>query len=215
MEIPSLENTLETKRQIIILKDMKKLIEQIRKISGVKTVESAGENMAVVVFEKQKKLILTSDDGVPLYEGQEVYLVPFKQPVWKGHNLLCIYPDTIAPLEDGEYWCPRYKRFSTEQAAKDWIASQKPESLNPKELVDGNIYVSHSPLFEFRIIRIKSCNDTGRMRLYSQMRIQNENEDYWGSTDGFIHGFLRHATDEEKKRLIKAEVEHGYFHELR
>ena len=53
MEIPSLENTLETKRQIIILKDMKKLIEQIRKISGVKTVESAGENMAVVVFEKQ------------------------------------------------------------------------------------------------------------------------------------------------------------------
>jgi len=209
MEIPSLENTLETKRQIIILKDMKKLIEQIRKISGVKTVESAGENMAVVVFEKQKKLMLTSDDGVPIYEGQEVYLVPFKQPVWEGHNLLCIYPDTIAPLEDNEYWCPRYKRFSTEQAAKDWIASQKPESLKPEYLVSGEIYVSNDPL-DIRIIRI-NCVKDGLFMLKSQLL--SDGKFFKGGVFSVTETI--NATVNQKKALILAEVNNGYFHELR
>lgn len=123
--------------------DMKEIIKQIEKIKGVKTVEPAGENMAVVVFE-----------------------------------------------------------------------AEQPESLSVDELVDGGIYVDEGDEeFKYRIIRFKAIKSSNSIILISQLICGKEY--YFGAENYHFGKYIRQATPAEKQTLIRAEIEHGYFHELR
>jgi len=90
---------------------MKNLVKQIRKIKGVVTVEPAGENMTVVVFEpNQPKEYLTSVD-VGLGESSTA----FTKITQDEFLQMLEYENTMAII--------------------------KPKSLKPEELVYGEIYV--------------------------------------------------------------------------
>lgn len=121
---------------------MKPIIEQIREIKGVVTVEKAGDGMAVVVFE--------------------------------------------AP-------------------------SKEPKSLKPEELVDGEIYADRYSEKYCNIFRFR--DETSRV--YSVFNTENGIFSSHSSCYLSFSDIIRPATLSEKQTLILAEVENGYFHNLK
>lgn len=154
------------------------------------------------------EVVLVSDDGVNLYEGDMFYMVPFVNPVHTGHELLEVYPDIVVPLRETERWNKNYKRFSTWQAAKNWIADNTP-TLKIEQLVNGDIYTD---IEDGRIIRFKNIAGTYTLGLYSQLLKRGV---FFTGTGSYCYDVLRRATKEEKQSLIRAEVANGYFHGIR
>ena len=96
----------------------------------------------------------------------------------------------------------------------EWDAFNKPKSLSPDELVDGKIYVDED---NGRVVRFNKIKNGCAISLYSQKCIEGT---YYNSLNGYgknyhYRGLFRHATPSEAQSLIRAEIEHGYFHELR
>jgi len=150
---------------------MKNVIEQIRKIKGVVTVEKAGENMAVVVFEPKPK-----DNG------------------W---HVSKIFIDDLKPM--------------SEETAKKLLDVFKPKSLTPEELVDGRIYVDQYSKDWCNIFRFHDQQS----RVYSILN--TDNGLYSGHSSCYLSysDMIRHATPSEAQTLIRAEVEHDFFFELK
>jgi len=74
---------------------------------------------------KEEKPLLIMDDDVPLFDNQDFYLVPIAQPICSDHKLFGIYKTRFeGDFGDGKPSIS-YKRFSTKQAAQDWIERQK------------------------------------------------------------------------------------------
>lgn len=80
---------------------MKQVIEQIKKLSGVKLVESAGENMAVVVFEPETQDWIANVFKALNFIEPPQYLKP--EELVKGE----IYADEY----DGEVFVFRFKKI--------------------------------------------------------------------------------------------------------
>ena len=217
---------------------MKNIIKQIEKIKGVVTVEKAGENMAVVVFEPKKpdmfwwnmdfglgestttfwkvpnkedipEPIFTTEDGVNLYNREDCCVwvsiddfrygnQPFIHEAMSGHTNL--------------------KYFSKEAAALKWIEENKPKkSLSPDELVDGRIYVDEGrsmQVFRFKKCIVGNANNRTFIAIYSHLYVGG-NFCYGDICIDPSNKTCRPATPSEAQSLIRAEIEHGYFHELK
>ena len=197
------------------------IIKQIQKIAGIKTVEIAGKDMAVVVFDgEERKPLFITEDGVEIFEGDPFYVVI------KAELILLSWS---YPAESIEFKASKKSKalygealFSTKEAAQAYVQKQKPDqpkSLRPEELVDGEIYYSrednNSWLFRFSCMITDDRVSANYAKSYSMI-------DHWG---GFsIGGNLvfsdrirtcRPATLLEKQQLIAEEVKHNYFHELK
>ena len=90
-------------------------------------------------------------------------------------------------------------------------SEEKPKSLKPEELVEGEIYVDTEGIQSPRIIRFMRIFDDIRIDIYSQIMSTSR---YEGLTSGYRFDFLRPATLEEKQKLVKAEVNNGFFYKL-
>lgn len=161
------------------------------------------DNIQRIDKEARKPLFIT-EDGVEMFEGNKYWMVWYKNG-WE------FYPNAVTTSEE---LSDKTIRFSTEKAAKDWIAHQKPKSFKPEELVDGKIYVDETPRDGLpRIFRFKELKNQGGM-FYSQVLPDFRYLD--AATNYHFNGStIRPATLAEKQTLVKAEVEHGYFHELK
>ena len=92
---------------------------------------------------------------------------------------------------------------------KEWATVQpRPICLKPEELVEGEIYVDAKGEDD-RIVRFKDVS-MGYVRLYSQLL--RSGKFYLGG--GYPAGTIRPATLEEKQKLVKAEVNNGFFYKL-
>jgi len=187
---------------------MEQIIEQIRKIGGVKIVKPVGKDMVVVVFEAEKKNpIFVTEDGVEYFKNTcrcwWVDLRDFRVGVqpYIGSNLY-------------EQHC-EFKFFSTKQAAEAYIAEQnKSTSLKPEELVDGEIYVQKHENGDVFPFRFKDYKFESQLNYYSMATCGKPFWDDWcASGDDEIT--IRTATILEKQQLIKAEIEHDFYFELR
>jgi len=213
----------------IINEPMKNVIEQIRKIKGVVTVEKSGENMAVVVFEPKPKRVAVECENQKQFE---FVWSKTNEPSLNGTEFgsKCIMGDgrytTIdlkknEGMQDAEYFkqrkfnvIPFTKYIFDYDIVNEWSAFNKPKSLTPEELVDGRIYVDKS---NGRIVRFNKIKNECTISLYSQKCMEGA---YYNSINGcgksyHYRGSFRLATPSEAQSLIIAEIEHGYFHELK
>lgn len=209
---------------------MENIIKQIRKIKGVMTIEKAGENMAVVVLEpipqkiavrctNQKQFefvwINTNDSELKL-NGTEY-----------GSKCICDdgYYNTIDLERNGGmqdldwfksagYKVITFGRYlDNYNLRNEWVDYSKPKSLSPDELVDGKIYVDEDEdypnVFRFKKPVVKFAKYASYSRLFSS------DECFEVGMYSIAPKGIRPATPSEAQSLIRAEIEHGYFHELR
>ena len=89
------------------------------------------------IIPEKKKPIFTTEDGVDVFEGDSYYFISYFGSVVPSEA-------HVTNLTDGT------KRFSTQQAAQDWIEKQKPALLEAdlikeakeRGLIDGATYLS-------------------------------------------------------------------------
>jgi len=238
---------------------MKTIIEQIKKIGGVITVEPAGENMAVVVFEAGKsdilcdtfdqqkflkgigakgimsrffdqKIISFSDyiSQNNLKSEWEKWLINqatrrgFKKGITHGgYTDQCqyeitgeIYLNSIGLSSQGDaglIYCTQDGKWAT------IIPEEKPTSLKPEELVDGEIYIFddvHSHVFRYANRNIQNNGDGRFISLYSHL--YDDGSFRYGSIClGIDKGIILPATISEKQTLIRAEIANRYFYNLK
>jgi len=216
---------LEVHNELNKNEPMKNIIKQIEKIKGVVTVEKAGENMAVVVFEpKQEKwagreyVECTTEEQFEFVKGKTGLMDPASISYWVKYPCVStdgkdcfssqMFPERAHRIIDfGKY-------VSNRNLKGEWREFSKPKSLSPDELVDGKIYVDGK---DERTIRVKSLSRKGVLDLYSQHIPNFNNGGSLNSTSTYclIESKLREATVEEKKSHIKFEIERDYFHELK
>lgn len=192
------------------------IINQIRSIGGVKTVEMAGEGICVVEFWAEKKN-LTQSEII-----EEAIKRGFVKGVkHRGVSGLCefeitddlhfyggsLYGGQAGCIYDGNTWAKIVK-------------PQKPKSLKPEELVDGGIYAlaqypEITTLFRFHNIGIYS--DTSRINVIHGYSFFTDKcfceQGNYAFDDTSLH--CRPATLPEKQTLIKAEIENGFYYELK
>lgn len=92
-------------------------------------IKIEGEIWAVKgVFEKINPPLLTSEDGVDLYEGDEFYIVEdFKLSEWDVTKHKNHFDRRIFIADILSFPLPKGKPFSTKEAALDWIEAKKPK----------------------------------------------------------------------------------------
>lgn len=207
----------------IINEPMKNVIEQIRKIKGVVTVEKVGENMFVGIFEPKKEPLegrqyvkCTTEkefEFVKIHTGLDD---PSSFDYWYKYPCVCVNGTDSFSSEAFPERAYRVIGFDTYLLlfllGDKWTAFNKPKSLTPEELVDGRIYVDEYSNEWCNIFRYAGSNDNNVFSMYSLFCTQNDRN----SLGGYLKStFIRHATPSEAQSLIRAEVEHGYFHELK
>lgn len=226
---------------------MKNIIEQIKKIEGVKTIEQAGKDMAVVVFEPEnkKQAVRCTTQYEWDFVNQVVHGGKIKTKFGGRWDTIDLTKQSVANNEwyfiNGYqiisfsefleqrglrkefvefFWTeaadvlnkptaqPDIKvTFSIDGKKVGQLSNAKIEPsahLKPEDLIEGEIYFAEKKgMCVESIFRYKCTN----------INIFDLN---LSSSSSFVHEQpIRHATPEEKQKLIKAEVEHGYFHELR
>lgn len=167
------------------------------------------DNIRVVKEEKRVPLFVT-EDGVEIFEkGKYFYLSTKLDEIFVVDSAIKYF------LSEG------IKRFSTEQAAKDWIATQKPKSLKPEELVDGEIYVAEEDgrlIFRHKSFRRYEGHE-GSVHCYTLIGfgLAGFSRETWTMIYSPVkpRRICRHATLSEKQTLIHTEVENGYYYELK
>lgn len=160
------------------------------------------DNIRVIKEEKRKPLFIT-EDGVEIFENEGYWIVS------KDHEEFISYFNTVPSVK---FLKKDTKRFSTKQAAEEWIATQKPKSLKPEELVDGEIYVLVVKN-DTRIFRFDRLNNSDLIVVHSQLL--DDGIFYNDGTWTYDNGFISIATLSQKQILIKKEIKNGYFHELK
>lgn len=204
---------------------MKKVIEQIRKIKGVVTVDKAGENMAVVVFESKKEpwqgrqyVKCTTEKEYEFVKNTTGLMEPSSIDFWVKYPCVstdgkdCFSSDTFP---ERAYRVIDFKDYlEIFLLESKWTAFNKPKSLTPEELVDGRIYVDEKCE---RVFRFQKLNGHKKASLYSQLIRNFSNGNCLNSTDGYLleDNKIRHASIDECKELIRFEIERNYFHELK
>jgi len=245
-----------------------KILEQLKKIEGIKTVELAGNNMAVVVFEEKKeKSVSVTIDGAENFKQQIYYIVNkyldiVQMPTYFGPE----FPDykSFSTFEEAQKYVDKQKGdllikeaeergfLKYEHKWKDgpvkpvcssldyieliygqyiiassnfdviwtsklgWaeiVKPEKPKSLRLEDLVDGEIYANITETLGLRITRVKGNSGNKVLRLYSEYIVRSG--DFLSQVDGYCFDFIRPATLEEKQKLVRAEVEHGFFFNLK
>lgn len=208
------------------IQKMENIIKQIRKIKGVMAVKKSGENMAVVVFEPKRRPIAVECTTEDQFNFMKEYLnmdITTDFSSWLGNPCF-----ELNRNESEFYGCfgsesgcfENFKILSFDTYLSDynsfkrWNEFIKPKSLSPDELVDGKIYVDED---NGRVVRFNKIKNGCAISLYSQKCIEGT---YYNSLNGYgknyhYRGLFRHATPSEAQSLILAEIEHGYFHELR
>lgn len=207
---------------------MKNIIEQIKKIEGVKTIEQAGKDMAVVVFEPEKKkqaVRCTTQyewdfvnkvvhggkietkfggrcpDGSGIYDTIRLDELGVQNQSWYRDNGYQVI--SFSEFLDQRGLVLEFTEFIYTVVADLFVKPKVSAHLNPDDLIEGEIYFA----------------EKGNQRVESIFRYKctNLNEQNFGKSKcPFVkYQPIRHATPEEKQKLIKAEVKHGYFHELR
>jgi len=180
---------------------------------------------ATIIPEEKKKPIFTTEDGVDVFNADVYYYIYGDGTIKK----------CVAQLS--EQYSEWIVRFSTKQAAKDWIERQQqpkvtdqarcgriltgtirellstPKSIKPEELVDGGIYVDEYKPNCTNTFRAGKDHRDGMSSVYSLLN----NETGRFSQIGYLHydNSIRPATLLEKQKLITEEVKNNYFHELR
>jgi len=204
---------------------MKNVIEQIRKIKGVVTVEKAGENMAVVVFEPKKQLWqgrqyvkCTTENEFEFVKNQNSLNSSSPFGDWAKYPCICVNGTDIFSSEAFPERECRVIGFDTYLLlfllGDKWSAFNKPKSLTPEELVDGKIYVDEA---NGRIVRFNKIKNKCTISLYSQKCVEGT---YYSSINGYgksyhCRGSFRPATPSEAQTLIRAEVANDFFFELK
>ena len=214
---------------------MKNIIKQIEKIKGVVTVEKAGENMAVVVFEGRPKPKLPEWAGreyvkctteveyefVKKQNGLNGY-DPFE--AWLKYPCVCVNGTDIfssEALPERAHRVIDFDRYLLFFGLRDkWNEANKPKSLSPDELVDGRIYVSEDNDCTFVMTyRYKSFGTqrVGGFTVNNYSCMVNSDKpsfNYWCEASAKKRT-CRPATPSEAQSLIRAEIANGYFHELK
>lgn len=88
----------------------------------------------------QRKPLLISEDGVPIYDGDKYFAVNL--------NEMRFYPSydcgyKLHKTDNVILYSDEYKAFSTKQAALEWIESQKPKHINVKLWSGHTASVTH------------------------------------------------------------------------
>jgi hypothetical protein len=119
-------------------------------------------------IEKTKQPLFTTKDGKDIYEGDKFY------GVWKSDFRI-----TEATAYNMRFWDENALRFSTEQAAKDWIVNNKPiislndvkkiqdkcKFQNREDREDEDYYVAYTSLVEDllkQLVAQKTSNGNNR-----------------------------------------------------
>jgi len=193
----------------------KVLFEQIKERKGIIEVYAlpGTDNMGVFVFDKEitdgpsflgcaesSKPIFTTENGVDVFEGDDFFIVntsTFEFDEWiedeeSGHSFTAAKSSCKPGLNE--------KIFSTREAAEKWIEENRPVGL-----VRGEIYADYDP-GDVRIIRVKKNKPGTTIEIYSQFCISSD-LGFFGGSDFYNFGKIKPATTEQKKKLIKAEVE--------
>ena len=93
---------------------------------------------------------------------------------------------------------------------KEWATVElKPKSLKPEDLVEGEIYFDDDGE-NSSIFRFKTINGYAYPLFYSRIFDGEYIVGWWC----IRYNFLRPATLEEKQKLVKAEVNNGFFYKL-
>ena len=112
----------------------------ISEVSGIEKFE-INPNIGLIVhynlgmsllenLEHQKQVILITENGVGLFEGDKYWFI-WKNSPCKGQYVNTIYKGTIEPLEIDSFWSENAVFFSIEDSAKEWIKqNEKIYSLN-------------------------------------------------------------------------------------
>ena len=139
------------------------LINQIKALKGVKEVTLINE-MAVVVFEPRKP-VLTTDDGVDLFDG-DIYFIVNK--ITNERSQIMAKKDVILSAD--------IIRFSTPESAQKWIDEQKkpkPIYTDPEdgtEFFDGDkCFYFMKGICEVRQSRVENVDIKCGNELYSKI----------------------------------------------
>lgn len=197
---------------------MKNVIEQIRKIKGVKTVEATGEGMAVVVFEGKLKNIAVKCETEQQFEFVKLktnndILKPFDQ--W--HGFPCVEIDGGCTGAKSPYMMELnvilFMAYILDNGLlREWESfTLKPKSLSPDELVDGKIYVDEDEIYP-NIFRFKK-QKYGQCSSYS--RLFTNDGTFYLNEDLILPKGIHSATPSEAQTLIRAEVANDFFFELK
>ena len=170
---------------------------------GYESVISFLENWDNIRMIKEEKPLFITEDGVEIFENEGYWIVS------KDHEEFISYFNTVPSVK---FIKKDTKRFSTKQAAEEWIAAQKPKSLKPEDLVDGEIYVL-AVKNDTRIFRFDRLNNSDLIVVHSQLL--DDGIFYNDGTWTYDNGFISIATLSQKQILIKKEIKNGYFHELK
>jgi hypothetical protein len=92
-----------------------------------------------------------------------------------------------------------------------WATVIKEELLNVEDLINEGIYVYKGTRHNF-VFRLKSVS-TNALNVYGSYDTTDK-EYFTGGFFSFHGDGILKATDDEKKTLIKLEVDNDYFHEL-
>ena len=168
-----------------------------------------GETWAEII-----KPLFKTEDGVDIYEGDIFYVVrknEFAFLEWDKNisdrplstRQFCASKKTLK--EDNELF------FSSEAAARAWI-----DTHQPLELVEGEIYTVNDACLELTwIFRFKKlrASEEGTAHYWSMVGENMFELNDWITYDD-PNRTCCPSSLEEKKKLITAEVNNGYFHKL-
>lgn len=102
----------------------------------------------------------------------------------------------------------------------EWVYYNKPKSLSPHELVNGKIYVAYQDDSIIVIFRYKQLLqilfEDVQVNCYSYVGLDADSFkiNSWACCSS-KNRICRNATPSEAQSLIRSEIEHGYFHELK
>ena len=103
-------------------------------------------------IEKYREVILTTFDGVELFDQDIYYFIWLNKPA-HGQEINKVYKKIVRPLEEDASWSSEAVFFSTEESAEEYILMNKPTlSLNDLLSVwcnnkDFDVY-KESPIFQ-------------------------------------------------------------------
>lgn len=206
---------------------MKNIIKQIEKIKGVVTVEKAGENMAVVVFEANPKSQEWAGREYVECKTKEQFEFIKKQNElnhrsqfedWGKYPCVCVNGTEIfssEALPERAHRVIDFDKYVLFFGLRDkWKEASKPKSLSPDELIDGKIYVMEGQSVHVFRYKNQKVDDSSFVSHYS----------YKCDNVKFMTGqicvyqsdrILRPATPSEAQSLIRTEIANNYFHELK
>jgi hypothetical protein len=192
-----------------------KILDKINSIDGVLLayVGNVHKTEVIIVELKPPKPVLISHDGIAMFDGDECF------PLHSGQ--LPIFDNNAPWIVGRNFLNGPWQVFSTAQARNKYLESLKPKSLQPSELIDGEIYICQDNwikiIFRFKSIR-SQIPPLIELNCYSNARIDNNSnkELHLNTWIGTNKREILYTTTKDKQYLIKLEIiDYDYYHELR